>query len=66
MSWKTQKKGQNVTVHERVEVIWLTDRRLYSRDGTTRTVSKVRDSVKITEPAPVIGEVLPLAVQIID
>jgi hypothetical protein len=49
-----------------VDVIWLTDNRLYSREGTTRTVLSVSVFDKITDPSPVTGEVLPLAVEITD
>jgi hypothetical protein len=49
-----------------VEVIWPTDNRLYSRGGTTRTVSKVRVLDKMTDPSPLMGEVLPFAVEITD
>ena len=55
-----------MTVHARVKVIWLTERRLYSRDGTTRTISKVRETDKVIDPSLVIGKVLPLAVEITD
>lgn len=42
MSWKTQKEGQKVTVQARVEVIYPTDKKLYSRDGTTKIEFNVR------------------------
>ena len=57
------RKTQNI-VHSKVAVIWLTDRRLYARDGTIRTLSSVIVSVKTRDPFPVIGEELPLAVYI--
>jgi len=50
----------------RVEVIWPTDNRLYYRDGTTRTVSKVRVLDKMTDLSPLMGEVLSFAVEITD
>jgi hypothetical protein len=53
-------------VQLRVEVIWPTNNRLYSRDGTTRTISKVRVLDKMTNPSPLMREVLPFAVEIID
>lgn len=58
--------GQKITLHERVEVICLTKKRLYSRDGTMRIVSRVRDSVKVMNPSSIIGKVLPLALQIMN
>lgn len=66
MSWKTQNESQKVTVQVRVEVIWPTDKRLYPRDVTTRTEFNVRVLEKMTDPSPMIGQVLPLAVDITD
>ena len=66
MSWKTQNEGQKVLVQARVDVILLIDKRLYSRDGTTRTISNVRVLDKMTDPFPIIGEVLPLVMEITD
>ncbi|XP_061982114.1 dimethylnonatriene synthase-like [Populus nigra] len=39
-----------------MDVIWLTDNRLYSREGTIRTVSSVSVFDKITDPFPITGE----------
>jgi hypothetical protein len=64
MSWNTQNNGQKVTVQFRVEVIWPTDNKLCSRDGTTRTEFHVIFWVKMIVPSPTVGEVLPLAVEI--
>lgn len=50
----------------RAEVIWLIDKRLYSREGTTRTLSNVRVLDKIIDPSPVIREVLVVAMEITD
>ena len=50
----------------RAEVIWLTDNKLYSRDGTIRIVSNIRFFERIIFPSPIIGRVLPSAMEIID
>lgn len=50
----------------RVEVIYPTDKKLYSRDGTTKIEFNVRVLDTMTDPFPIITEVLPLAVDITD
>lgn len=63
----TQTEGLKViVVQARGEVIWLIDKRLYSKDVRNSTEFNVRILDKMTDPSPIIGEILPLPVDIID
>ena len=65
MSLNTQKSGQKITIQSKVVVIWETDNRLQSKDGTTKTESRFKVSVRGKDPSPIIGTEEPLAVETI-
>ena len=44
-------------------VIWQTDKRLYSKDGTTKTESKFKVSVRVKDHSPMTGVATPFAVE---
>jgi len=46
-----------------VDVIWLIDNILYSREGTTRIIFNVSVLDKIIDPSLVTGEALSLAME---
>jgi hypothetical protein len=46
-----------------VDVIWLTDNILYSREETTRTIFNVSVLDKIIDPSLVTGEALSLVME---
>ena len=50
-------------MHERAIVICPTDKRLYAREGTTRTEVRVKSSEIFVDPSPITGEGEPLAVE---
>lgn len=53
------------TLHDGLQMIWLTDNKLHSKEGTTKTESRLRELDKVTSPSPVSDDVLPLAINII-
>ena len=64
MSLNTQKLGQKITTQDKVVVIWEIDKRLYSKDGTNKTMCKFKVSVRVKDPSPMIGVVVPFAMEI--
>lgn len=50
----------------RVVVNQPNDKKLYSRDGTTKNEFNVRVLDKMTDPSPITRDILPLAVDITD
>ena len=53
-----------MTVQFKVSVIWPTDSRLQERDGTIRTISRLRELELDIDPSWVTGVIPPLAVKI--
>ena len=54
-----------MTIQDKAVVIWETDKRLQSKDGTTKTESKFKVSVRVKDPSPMTRVVLQLAVETI-
>ena len=53
-----------MTVQFKVSVICPTDKRLHESEGTTRTVSRLRELELDTDPSWVMGAIPPLTVKI--
>lgn len=64
MSLKTQYSGQKITTQDKAVVIWETDKRLKSKDGTTKTKFKFNVLVRDKALSLMTGAQEPLVVEI--
>ena len=63
MSLNTQNLGQRITTKDKVVVIWETDKSLWSKDGTIKTRSKFKVSVRVKDLSPITRVVLSLVMK---